>query len=102
MAITYVELMALKFERVRTPNDDNKPLLHAPSIGMGSDSGNARELPYLFEQPALRELPTMTTILTRTVLMANGRLNHARLLNGEIRLELHRSIAAQDELLADG
>lgn len=101
MAITYDELMALKFERVRTRYDDSKSLLYALSVGMGGDLSNPRELPYLFEQPKLQVLPTMATILARTALLANAGLNYARLLNGEVRLELHRSIAAQGELLAD-
>lgn len=101
MAITYDELMALRFERVRTQYDDSKSLLYALSVGMGADPGNPRELPYLFERPALQVLPTMASILTRTALLANAGLNYSRLLNGEIRLELHRPISAQGELLAD-
>jgi len=101
MAITYDELMALKFERMRTQYDDSKSLLYALSVGMGGDLSNPRELPFLFERPALQVLPTMATILARTALLANAGLNYARMLNGEVRLELHRPIAAEGELLAD-
>jgi acyl dehydratase len=100
MALNYEHLMGLRREDERFRYTDRETMLYALGIGLGRDPLEPQELAYVFEQPALRTLPTMATILARIPLLKDSGYDYSRVLHGEQRLTLHRPLPPAGELLA--
>ena len=100
MALNYEHLMSLKRDGERFSYGDRETMLYALGIGMGADPLNHDELPFVFEQPALKTVPTMASVLTRVALLKDCGYDYTKVVHGEQRLVLHRSLPPQGELVA--
>ncbi len=100
MALNYEKLMQLKREGDRFKYTDRETMLYAIGIGMGADPLDKNELPYVFEQPALKTVPSMATVLTRIPLLKDCGYDYSKVVHGEQRLILHRPLPAEGELVA--
>ena len=100
MAMNYDHLMQLKSEGQRFSYTDRETMLYAVGIGMGRDPLDESELPFVFEQPALKTVPTMATVLTRMTVLKDSGFDYTKVVHGEQRLDLHRPLPPQGELIA--
>ena len=101
MALNYEQLMGLKREGDRFRYTDRETMLYAIGIGMGRDPLDAEELAYVFEQGGLKTVPTMASVLARVPLLKDCGYDYAKVLHGEQKLALHRTLPAEGELIAD-
>jgi len=99
--IDYENLMSLKREGERFSYSDRETLLYAVSVGMGRDPLDAAELPYVFESPALKTVPSQATVLTRSALLKDCGYDYTKVVHGEQRLTLHRPLPPHADLVAD-
>jgi len=99
--IDYENLMSLKREGERFSYSDRETLLYAVSVGMGRDPLAAAELPYVFESPALKTVPSQATVLTRSALLKDCGYDYTKVVHGEQRLTLHRPLPPHADLVAD-
>ena len=100
MALNYEHLMSLKRDGERFSYGDRETMLYALGIGMGADPLNHDELPFVFEQPALKAVPTMASVLTRVALLKDCGYDYTKVVHGEQCLALHRPLPPQGELIA--
>jgi acyl dehydratase len=70
---------------------------------MGRDPLDTNELAYVFERPGvpLKTVPSMATVLTRVPLLKDCGWDYTKVVHGEQRLQLHRPLPQEDELIAD-
>ena len=99
--IHYDQLMGLQRAGERFRYTDREAMLYAVSVGLGRDPLDANELPYVFESPALKTVPSLATVLTRIALLKDCGYDYTKVVHGEQRLTLHRPLPPQGELLAD-
>ena len=101
MPFTYDDVIGLCVEDVQFSYTDTQMLLYNISIGMGRDPGDARELPFVFEQPALQVVPTAAAVLGGggANLLGGVAIDWTRLLHGEQRLTCHRPLPPAADLV---
>ena len=100
MALNYEHLMGLKREGDRFRYTDRETMLYAIGIGMGADPLDRNELRYVFEQPALKTVPSMATVLARVPLLKDCGYDYTKVVHGEQHLTLHRPLPAEGELVS--
>ena len=100
MSLDYERLMGLKRDGDRFKYTDRETMLYAIGIGMGADPLDKNELPFVFEQPALKTVPSMATVLTRIPLLKDCGYDYTKVVHGEQRLTLHRPLPPEGELVA--
>ena len=100
MPLNYEHLMGLKREGDRFKYTDRETMLYSLGIGMGADPLERNELPFVFEQPALKTVPTMATVLTRVPLLKDCGYDYTKVVHGEQHLTLHRPLPPEGELIA--
>ena len=100
MALNYDHLMGLKREGDRFRYTDRETMLYAIGIGMGADPLDRKELPYVFEQPSLKAVPSMATVLARVPLLKDCGYDYTKVVHGEQHLTLHRPLPPEGELIA--
>jgi acyl dehydratase len=100
MALNYDHLMGLKRDGDRFAYTDRETMLYALGIGMGRDPLDEQELAYVFEQPGLKTVPTMAAVLARVPLLKDCGWDYSKVLHGEQKLELHRTLPPEGELIA--
>lgn len=101
MALNYQRLMGLKREGDRFSYTDRETMLYAIGIGMGADPLDRNELPFVFEQPALKTVPSMATVLARVPLLQDCGYDYTKVLHGEQRLALHRPLPPAADLVVN-
>ncbi|MGH8688195.1 MAG: MaoC/PaaZ C-terminal domain-containing protein [Burkholderiales bacterium] len=101
MALNYEHLMGLKRTGDRYAYGDRESMLYALGIGLGRDPLDERELAFVFEQPGLKTVPTMASVLARVPLLRDCGFDYSKVLHGEQRLQLHRPLPPAGELVAD-
>jgi len=101
MPIDYEDLISRRTEDNRFSYADTRMLLYNLSVGMGRDPLDERELPFVFEIPSLRVVPTAASVLGG----GGGRLldgvdiNWPLVLHGEQRLQAHRPLPPAADLV---
>jgi acyl dehydratase len=100
MALNYEHLMGLKREGDRFRYTDRETMLYALGIGMGRDPLDENELPYVFELPVLKTVPSMASVLARVPLLKDCGYDYSKVVHGEQHLTLHRPLAPEGELIA--
>ena len=63
MPFSYEEITSLRADDFAFSYSDTQMLLYNLSVGMGRDPCDAVELPYVFESPELKVLPSAATVL---------------------------------------
>lgn len=101
MAIDYDHIMSLKMTDREFRYGDRETMLYALGVGMGRDPLDETELAYTFEKRTLKTVPTMASVLTRMPLLKDCGYDYSRVLHGEMKLELHRPLPPEGEILAD-
>jgi acyl dehydratase len=99
--VNYQSLMAMAVEDQPVSYADNDAMLYALGVGFCSSPQDSKELPYVFELPGLKTVPTMASmLLSGDFLSASGWNSSQALLAGQ-RLELYRPLPAAADLLAN-
>ena len=101
MALNYDHLMGLKREGDRFRYTDRETMLYAIGIGMGADPMDRNELPYVFELPSLKTVPSMATVLARVPLLKDCGYDYTKVVHGEQHLKLHRPLPPEGELISN-
>ncbi len=103
MPFTYDEVISRRADDVPFSYTDTQMLLYNLSVGMGRDPYDENELPYVFEQPALKVVPTAAAVLGGggANLLQGIDIDWNKVLHGEQRLKLHRAIPPAAELLGN-
>ncbi|MFV8817904.1 MaoC/PaaZ C-terminal domain-containing protein [Haliea sp. E17] len=101
MPFTYDEIIAKRADDVPFSYTDTQMLLYNLSVGMGRDPYDEQELPFVFEKPALQVLPSAAAVLGGggASILSSVDIDWNKLLHGEQRLQMHRTIPASAELL---
>lgn len=101
MPFSYEEIIACRADDVAFSYTDTQMLLYNISIGMGRDPFDENELPFVFEQPQLKVVPTAAAVLGGggANILKNINITWPKLLHGEQRLQIHNPIPPRAELL---
>ncbi len=76
---------------------DRDSILYALSVGFGR---KPEELPFVYERPVLRTVPTMAVVLASTGLIYKTGVDMTKVLHGEQSLILHRPLPPAAEIIA--
>jgi acyl dehydratase len=100
LPISYPDVLQLKTDEERLVWNDQRAMLYALSIGLGSDPLDAHELPFVYEN-GLKAVPTFATVLYLPMpLLAKTGVNFARVVHGEQTVILHKPLPPEGEALA--
>jgi acyl dehydratase len=102
MPIDYDDLITRRSENRRFSYTDTQMMLYNQSVGMGRDPLNEKELPFVFERPLLRVVPTAATALITggQPILAGVDIDWTQVLHGEQRLKVHRPLPPSADLVA--
>jgi acyl dehydratase len=97
MPLNYEDLMSRKGPDVPFSYTDTQIMLYNLGVGMGRDPLDPKELPYVFELPALKAVPSAVTVLGASGagganILAGVQINFHKVLHGEQRITLHRPL----------
>ena len=101
MPIDYDLLMGTRMVDKPTGYDDRDTMFYALSVGFGNNPQDEAELPFVFEGRSLKTVPTMASILTPGDLLADCDWDYSRVVLGQQKLELYRSLPTTGNLLTD-
>lgn len=104
MTLDYHDLMSRRIDGRAFSYTDTQILLYNLSVGMGRDPLHEAELPFAFERPALRAVPTAATVLGMGgggALLAGVPVDWNKVLHGEQRLTMHRPLPPAAALVSD-
>jgi acyl dehydratase len=97
MTIAYPAVLDLKTGEEPIVWNDQKAMLYALGIGLGSDPLNERELPFVYEN-GLKAVPTLATVLSfPSRLLAESGVTFARVVHGEQSVQLHHTLPPEGE-----
>lgn len=99
--IDYDALMATSVKDDPCYYTDNDAMLYALGVGFGADPLDPKELPYVYERPVLKTVPTMASMLLPSNFLEDCGWDYARVLHGDQRLDIYRPLPPEAELLAD-
>jgi acyl dehydratase len=99
MPLDYESLLATSVEDQPVSYADRDAILYALGVGFCSSPGDMKELPYVFESPALRTVPTFASVLPPGDFLGGSGWNAARVLLAGLRLDLYRPLPATAALL---
>ncbi|HLU07802.1 MAG TPA: MaoC/PaaZ C-terminal domain-containing protein [Woeseiaceae bacterium] len=99
MSSKYEALLATAIDDQPVSYTDGDAMLYALGVGFCSAPDNVKELPYAYEAPALKTVPTFASMLPPSDFLAESGLQVAKILLGGLRLELYRPLPAAAELL---
>ncbi len=101
MPIDYAAAKALASENQPFNYGDRETMLYALGIGMGADPMDAAELPFVYEN-GLKVVPTQATVMAWGAGKTGAiGLNFVMVVHGEQRLEIHKTLPPEAEILAD-
>ena len=102
MALDYDDLIGRRADDRPFAYTDTQMLLYNLSVGMGRDPADANELPFVFEKPGLRVVPTAAAVLGggNANLLGGVPIDWTKVLHGEQRLAIHRPLPPAASLLA--
>jgi acyl dehydratase len=102
MPIRYDDLISRHSEDKSFAYTDTQVMLYNLSVGMGRDPLDTKELPFVFEPPALRAVPTLASVLAGggSNILAGADIDWSQVLHIEQRLTCHRPLPPSAELIA--
>jgi acyl dehydratase len=94
MAIDYDDLISRKSPERAFSYTDTQVMLYNLGVGMGRDPLDAKELPFVFELPALQAVPSVVTVLGGGGynILEGVQFNWHKILHGEQRITIHRPL----------
>jgi acyl dehydratase len=101
MPLDYESLLAAAVEDRPVSYSDRDAMLYALGVGFCSSPQVVKELPYAFESPALRTVPTFASMLPPDDFLADCGWNAAQVLLAGLHLELYRPLPAAADLLVN-
>lgn len=101
MPSKYESLLATAIEDQPVSYADKDAMLYALGVGFCSSPDNIKELPYAYESPALKTVPTFASMLPPEDFLASSGIQAARILLAGLRLELYRPLPAAADLLVN-
>ncbi|MDA0679926.1 MAG: MaoC/PaaZ C-terminal domain-containing protein [Proteobacteria bacterium] len=101
MAIKYDALMSASLSDIPISYDEKDVVLYALGTGFGSDPGNPRELPYVFEQRGPHTVPTFASMLVPESFLAGSGCNVRKILHRTQSLALYRPLPPAGNFLAN-
>jgi acyl dehydratase len=101
MPLNYDDLILRRVDDKAFGYTDAQVLLYNLSIGMGRDPRDPHELPFVFERPELRAVPTFASVLGGggSNILGDADIDWTKVLHGEQRIRLHRPFPPAAELL---
>ncbi len=97
MPIAYPDVLQLTTDEERFVWTDQRAMLYALGIGLGSDPLNEKELPFVYEN-GLKAAPTFATVITFPIqALAKSGVNFARVVHGEQAVTFHRTVPPEGE-----
>jgi acyl dehydratase len=102
MPFKYDDLIGRRVDDQPFSYIDTQVMLYNLGVGMGRDPMDETELPFVFEQPLLKAVPTVATVLGGGgggELLAGVDLNWSLVLHGEQRLTVHRPFPPSADLI---
>ena len=97
MPIAYPDVLQLTTDEERFVWTDQRAMLYALGIGLGSDPLNEKELPFVYEN-GLKAVPTFATVITFPIqALAKSGVNFARVVHGEQAVTFHRTVPPEGE-----
>jgi acyl dehydratase len=101
MPSKYESLLATAIEDQPVRYTDKDAMLYALGVGFCGTADDARELPYAYESPVLKTVPTFASMLLSGDFLADSGLDAGRILLAGLRLELYRPLPAAAEFLVN-
>ncbi|MDJ0928044.1 MAG: MaoC/PaaZ C-terminal domain-containing protein [Gammaproteobacteria bacterium] len=99
MALDYDDLKSRRSSGVPIAWRDRDVMLYALAVGMGRDPLDPRELAFVYEGGGLQVLPSFASVLAATDLLEGCGWDYRQVLHGAERLQLHRPLSDQGEIL---
>jgi acyl dehydratase len=101
MPLNYDELINRRADDRAFSYTDTQVMLYNLGVGMGRDPLDEKELPFVFERPALKAVPTVASVLGGGGgnLLAGVDINWNLVLHGEQRLTVHRPFPPSADLI---
>lgn len=101
MSIDYDSLMSTAVKGDPCSYSSKDTILYALGVGFGADPLDGQELPYVYENPSLKTVPTLASMLLPSDFLQDCGWDYKQVLHGEQRLDLYRPMPPSAELLAD-
>ena len=100
MAIAYPDILSLKNEGETFSWTVKDTLIYALGVGMGADPMNEDELPFVYEKD-IKVVPTQAGVAAWGANAGPMGVNFMMLVDGERKIEFHKPMTAQGQVIAD-
>ena len=108
MAIDYDDMMQSGAAGLAASYDEKDVMLYHLGVGFGRDPLDADELPFVYENPALKVAPTFASVIARGEappaqqrMPQKSSVNFMLVVDGERRITMHKPLPAKCHVLAD-
>src|ERR1700750_774186 len=97
MPIDYDDMMQSGANGLAARYDEKDVMLYALGVGMGRDPLDVNELPFVYENPGLKVVPTFASVISRGEappaqqrMPQKSQINFMMLVDGERRIAFHK------------
>lgn len=108
MPIDYDDMMQSGATGLAAAYDERDVMLYALGVGFGRDPLDERELPFVYENPELKVVPTFASVIARGDAPADrqrmpqkSQINFMMVMDGERRITVHKSLPSRCAVMAD-
>ena len=101
MPLNYESLVASAVDDQPVSYSDKDAMLYALGVGFGGTPGDTKELPYVLESPALKTVPTFSSMLPPGDFLSHSGWTSSQVLLAGLRLELYRPLPVAAALLVN-
>jgi acyl dehydratase len=108
MPIDYEDMMQSGATGLAARYDEKDVMLYALGVGMGRDSLDEKELPFVYENNGLKVVPTFASVINRGEapperqrMPQKSNVNFMMVVDGERRITIHKPLPPQCEVIAD-
>lgn len=108
MAIDYDDMMQSGATGLRSRYDEKDVMLYALGVGMGRDPLDEKELPFVYENPALKVVPTFASVINRGEappenqrMPQKSSINFMMVVDGERRITFHKPLPPKCDVISD-
>ena len=103
MVLDPQKILNWPFQPVEQTYTERDTILYALGCGLGADPLDEDQLPFVFEEPELRTLPSMAAVLSPPGFWArhpDAGIDWVRILHGEQAMEIHKPLPAAAKVVA--